>query len=214
MKINILISSLLILTASALEARTVSWFNAAGDGMFDSSNRAIGTDVTFELGTFGTFVPNSSNLQHWAENWKVFDRAVSGDGWNAGTQFLSSSAQFLADGTSSFGGPHTFLTGDVMYLWAYTSQDLLTTSDWALIRGSSSPVWTLPASDTSNTNHINWDLIDADTAIYGGINGSYGGGTLSTYADPGFVLQLAAVPEPSGALLAFLALLPLLRRRR
>jgi MYXO-CTERM domain-containing protein len=218
MRLLLLLSALLWLMAPALHARTISWFNAPGDVMVDASNNALGADITFEIGTFGAFVPTAVNLDEWAANWKVFDRAVSGDGWNLGTQFLTSSAQFRADGTSSYVGVETFMMGDVMYLWAYTAQDLLPTSQWALVRddstGPGSPAWTLPASDTLNPTSIDWDLIQADTAIFGGVNGTYGGGDYIVMADPGFVLQLATVPEPGGAFLAVLGLLFLVRRRR
>ena len=210
--------ALLLLSAPLLPARTISWFNAPGDVMVDASSNSLGAAITFELGTFGSFIPTDLNLDQWAANWRVFDRAVTGDGWNAGTQFLTSTAQFRADGTSSFGGVETFMMGEAMYLWAYSSLDLLPTSQWALVRDASagvgSPVWTLPASDTLNPTSIDWDLFEADTAIIGGVNGVFGGGTYDTLAAPGFVLQLAAVPEPGSALLLAAALTLGLRRRR
>ncbi len=210
--------ALLWLTAPLLPARTISWFNAPGDIMVDASNAALGAAITFELGSFGVFEPTELNLDQWAANWKVFDRAVVGDGWNAGTGFLTSNEQFRADGTSSYGGVETFAAADQMYLWAYNSQDLAPTSQWALVRDNSnglgSPSWTLPASDTLNPTSIDWDLLQADTAIYGGVNGVYGGGDYDTLAAPGFVLQLATVPEPGSAVLVTVALVTGLRRRR
>lgn len=218
MKSLLPVCALLWLSAPLLPARTISWFNAPGDVMVDASNNTLGAAITFEIGTFGAFVPTDLNLDQWAANWKVFDRAVAGDGWNTGSQYLTSSAQFRADGTSSFGGVETFMMADTMYLWAYSSQDLLPTSQWALVRdattGPGSPAWTLPASDTLNPTSIDWDLVQANTAIIGGVNGVYGGGDYDTLADPGFVLQLAAVPEPGSALLLAAALTLGMRRRR
>jgi hypothetical protein len=218
MKSLLPVCALLWLSATLLSARTISWFNAPGDVMVDASNNTLGAAITFEIGTFGSFIPTDLNLDLWAANWKVFDRAVTGDGWNSGSQYLTSSAQFRADGTSSFGGVETFMMADTMYLWAYSSQDLLPTSQWALVRdattGSGSPAWTLPTSDTLNPNSIDWDLIQADTAIIGGVNGVYGGGSYDTLAASGFVLQLATVPEPGSALLLVAALAVRLRRRR
>jgi hypothetical protein len=210
MKILLPLCLLLSLAAPQLSARTISWFNAPGDVMVDSANNSLGASVTFEVGNFGSFVPTAGNLDLWASNWSVFDRAVSADGWSTGTGFLTSSAQFRADGTSSYGGIDTFSSGDVMYLWVYDSQALLPTSQWALVtdssNGAGSLSWTLPTSDILNPTSVDWDLIQADTVILGGVNGNYGGGDIQTLAAPGFVLQLAAVPEPSGVLLLAVAL--------
>jgi hypothetical protein len=210
MKTLFLLCLLLVSVVPQVSARTISWFNAPGDVMVDSANNLLGTSIAFEVGTFGSFVPTTGNLDLWASNWTVFDRAVSGDGWSTSTGFLTSSAQFRADGTSSYGGLDTFSMGDVIYLWAYDSQAFLPTSQWALVRdasnGAGSLSWTLPASDISNPTSIDWDLVQADTAVIGAVNGMYGGGDFHTQADPGFMLQLAAVPEPGSAALLIAAM--------
>lgn len=209
---------LLLLSPASLLARTINWFDADGDVLVDASNQALTSSFVFELGSFGAFAPTTSNFDQWQANWKVFDRAVDGDGWNAGNSFFTSSAVFLEDGTSSFGGSGIFSAGETMYLWVFNSQAVEFGSQWALVRdgsaGVGSPAWLLPSSDPLNPTSVEWDLIEADSVVVGAVNGITGGGEIHAAADPGFVLQLAAVPEPGSAALLLLAFPWLARRRR
>lgn len=209
---------LLLLLPASLTARTINWFDADGDVLVDASNQVLTSSFIFELGSFGAFTPTTSNLDQWQANWKVFDRAVDGDGWNAGNSFFTSSAVFQEDGTSSFGGPSIFSAGETMYLWVFNSQVFDFGSQWALVRDASagvgSPAWLLPSSDPMNPTPVEWDVIEADSVVVGAVNGITGGGEIYVEADPGFVLQLAAVPEPGTPVLLLLGFSWLARRRR
>jgi hypothetical protein len=112
--IALLLFSMLVLPASA---RTISWFNAEGDVLSNAGGSStLDASFTFEIGTFGTFIPTDLNLDQWAANWKVFDRAVSGDGWNGTTDYYTSSAEFLSSGQSSSGiSSATFTAGETAY---------------------------------------------------------------------------------------------------
>jgi len=219
-----LLATIIIIATAALpaSARVISWFNAEGDVLAQSDATMINATYTFEIGSFGSFTPLASNLSDWQANWKVFDRAVSGDGWNATTGYFTSSAEILASGLSSAGfDARPFSTGETAFLWVYNSLDLLPSSEWALVRDSSnvalSPSWSIPVSDAGNPSSLDWDLLEADTAVWGGVNGARGGGSYD--AIPGLTLsdvwlQTSPVPEPGSALLVLIATAACLRRRR
>ncbi len=203
-------------------ARTISWFNAEGDVLVSSGGSStLDASFTFEIGTFGTFIPTDLNLDQWAANWKVFDRAVSGDGWNGTTDYYTSSAEFLSSGLSSSGiSAATFTAGETAYLWVYNALDLVPTSEWALVRdvtSGSSPAWVIPTADAGNPNSLDWDLLEANTAVFGQVNGFVGAGSFNPIGDPGggvAWLQTAAVPEPGSALMVLIAAFSIFGRRR
>jgi hypothetical protein len=225
--------SLCILAASLLLLQpalgtSISWFDADGDVIVNPTGTALDSSFIFEIGTFGSFVPTENNLDQWAANWKVFDRAVAGDGWNPVTGYFTSNAQLSETvtpgvGQSSFSA-ETFQSGEVAYLWVYNALDLEPTSQWALVRdstnggGGSSPSWVMPTADDNAFDSIDWDLLEANQAILGMVNGVMGPGDYSPIANPGggvAWLQLAAVPEPGSCLLLGVAgLLAMGRRRR
>lgn len=217
--IALLLFSMLVLPASA---RTISWFNAEGDVLSNAGGSStLDASFTFEIGTFGTFIPTDLNLDQWAANWKVFDRAVSGDGWNGTTDYYTSSAEFLSSGLSSSGiSSATFTAGETAYLWVYNALDLVPTSEWALVRDAtsgSSPAWVIPTADAGNPNSLDWDLLEANTAVFGQVNGFVGAGSFNPIGDPGggvAWLQTAAVPEPGSALMVLIAAFSIFGRRR
>jgi hypothetical protein len=155
----------------------------------------------------------------------VFDRAQSGDGWNSGISYFTSDAQLQETfsptvGTSSFNG-QPFTAGETAYLWVYNDLSIGPGTEWALVRDGSngplSPNWVMPTPDDTNVNTIDWDLLQADTAIFGQVNGVIGGGNFSPIGDPGggvAWLQTAPVPEPGSALLLLIASFLGFRRRR
>ncbi len=181
MKNKFIVAFTLTLLSWSASARTISWFNAEGDVLVSSGgNSTLDASFTFEIGSFGTFIPTDLNLDQWAANWKVFDRAVSGDGWNSTTGYFTSSAQFQSNGQSNAGfSSATFTAGEIAYLWVYNSLDLLPSTEWALVRDSTNDVsssWVIPTSDINNPNSIDWDLLEANSAVFGQINGAVGAG--------------------------------------
>lgn len=229
MKTKFLLLTLAILgTASGhVHARTVDWGGAVGDSLFTSAGSIFDDSMIFELGSFGTsFTPTDLNMDQWLTNWKVFDRATAGNGWNSTDQFIASSANLTTSGTSSESPPlpsFTFAQGEQGYIWAYkTDQTYAPGLEWALITnngsdGISTNDWLFPAHSDQTGLPLQWRFSTASTPIFGALNNVQGAGSFST--DPvGEQLQthtVAAVPEPGGALLiAAAGLMVRLRRRR
>lgn len=212
---------LLIVLPSSMEARTISWYSSIFDELYDSSGVYLDDSYTFDIGAFANgFVPTSTNMDQWAANWKPFDRAVVGDGWNSGVRYFTGSASLQSNGTSDSGiGAYTFSAGEVAYLWVYNSQAVSSSSEWALVTnssldGNSLDNWTFPAYDPLNPNPVEWALAGATEPIYGGVNNVQGAGEHTSSPSP-FSLQTHAVPEPGGAfLIAAAGLLALTRRMR
>ncbi len=195
--------------------------NPIGDQQLDAT-------FSFEIGTFGGFIPTYANINEWAANWKVFDNAGAA-GWDVDTQFFGGFDELDASGnsTSPFADPATVFTqGEHIYLWVYNSKDIVPTSEWALITNSTilgnvgSP-WVMPDS-TVPGGFYELVLAEADTAVIGGVNGVRGAGEYSYASLPdvfnqntttGFTIQTAVVPEPGSVLLLFSAAAAFLTRR-
>lgn len=216
---------------SPARASTVFWGSNFNDLLFDSSGNPLDSSYSFEIGTFGAFVPTYQNVDQWAANWKVIDRAFDAtpwdlndpdsEGWNSTEQFFVGTVTHNTDGTSDSPDANpsdVFAQNEVVYLWAYNSKSIVPTSEWALVTDGSSSGdladdWLVP--DPSDTlSSFNWQLTDANDAVIGGANGVQGPGTYS--ANPGsFSLQTAVVPEPGSAfLLIAAAAAHLIRRAR
>jgi hypothetical protein len=218
---------------SSATASTVWWFSGVPDLLYDSAGQALDGYYSFEIGSFGSFVPTYQNVDQWEANWKVFDRAYDptpadpndGDpeGWNADPlfQFFGGNADHDTSGFSSspdaLGFPtptEVFGQDEVAYLWVYNSKTIEPSSEWALVTNSSNTPnnWRFPdPADTAGS--YNWDLADADQVIIGGVNDTQGDGTYTV--DPGtFSLQTHVVPEPGSALLVLLTYGTWLSRRR
>jgi hypothetical protein len=75
----------------------------------------------------------------------------------------------------------------------------------------------IPTPDAGNPNSLDWDLLEANTAVIGQVNGAFGAGSFTPIVNPGggvAWLQTAAVPEPGSALMVLIASAGWLRRRR
>jgi hypothetical protein len=226
MKTNTLLSWLLLALLSlasvpGLRASTIFWGSLPNDHFFDSQGNALNGSYTFELGVFiSTFTPTLSNMDQWAVNWRVFDAATAGSGWDVVGQELSTSADHLSNSTSSSGDAplgYQFLQGTKAYLWVYNSKSISLTSEWALVTDDNTATntyqpWLIPdPADTGGS--ADWQTRDLDTALYGGVNDVQGPGLFSV--TPGtFTIQTHAVPEPGSALLCALAASLLLCRTR
>lgn len=215
--------TLLSLGQASTFGRTIEWGNAVGDVVVNSQGIALDDSYIFELGTFGSFVPTESNLSLWAANWKVFDRATAPalDGWNSTLGFFGSAATLEVDLTSSESPPlppYTFLQGEQAYIWVYNGYTIDALTEWALITndsldGNSADDWLFPAPGGKTDVPLEWRLSNASRVGFGGLNDEEGPGGYTV--DPGlFALQTHTVPEPSGLLLALLAVLIGAARRR
>ncbi|MDZ4405379.1 PEP-CTERM sorting domain-containing protein [Prosthecobacter sp.] len=199
-------------------ASTIFWGSQFNDLLFDSNGQPLDTSYSFEIGSFGSFVPTYQNVDQWEANWKVFDRAFDPDanGWNAAEQFFVGTVNHnLAGGSDSpdANPADVFAQDEVAYLWVYNSKSIVPSSEWALVTDGSNTanIWRFP-DPADDSGSYNWDLITADTPIIGGVNDMQGDGTFSV--NPGtFSLQTAVVPEPGSAFLLFAAAAAHLTRR-
>lgn len=205
-------------------ARPIAWGSAFEDHLFDASGDPLSAAYSFEIGVFASgFSPNLSNIPQWAENWLVFDRAFAPDanGWNPDLRFYSGYVNHQADGTSDSPDAlitDVFLQNTRVYLWAYNSKTIAPTSQWALVTdldlaGNAYSAWLMPDPADTDPNTIEWNLQDADSAVYGGVNGTQSAGEFEVEPET-YSLQTALVPEPSGALLLLVAGLVAQARRR
>lgn len=222
--LRILLTLLLCLGAVRAQASTIAWGSSIGDQLFTSTGAPLDSSFAFELGTFTTgFTPTELNKTDWAANWKVFDRAQVGDGWDPGIPNLTSEVQFNADGTSNSAyasSSTTFSAGEQAYIWAFNDKSGLEGSEWALITGSSSggasdTTWKLPVPGGDQaTPALQWRLDNASAIVLGGLNDTRGPGDF-TSEPPAYELQTSAIPEPgSGLLIATTGLLVSFKRRR
>ena len=208
---------------SGASAATIAWYSEVDSTLLNSNGQDLDASYSFEIGTFGAFIPTAANLDQWAANWKIMDKAFQDDahGWNYDNQFYTRTVEHSTTGNSesAYANPSdVFIQGERIYLWAYNSKDLVFGSEWALVTdtvaaGNSAASWVVPDPlDPPGTNY-DMNLADAETAVFGGTNNVRGGGTFN--ATPAvFNLQTASVvPEPGSALLIFAAGVATLLRR-
>ena len=241
---NMKSSIILILISSQVavfsQQHQINWGSSAVTEKIITSDGSPITlaEFTIELGGFASgFSPSESNVEQWVANWRVFDAVTAGDtdasGPNGTTAdgFVIGSgptdARFVgtgflqADGTSSSedaNGIDTFGPSQQAYVFIRNGDETGSDAEWLLYTSQSGDAndWVYPSviggqPDTPDS----WFLADADTAVWGAINGTIEGGGLHSDPSNDFVLRTATfVPEPSSALLLFLGALPFLRRRR
>lgn len=175
----------------------------------------------FELGTFGFFIPTESNIDQWAANWKILDRAtleivVDPDTGYEARFFTTGGVTFDAGGNgiseSDFADPAvSFTQGEQIFLWAYNSKDIVVGSEWALVRDGGSPglsgnPWVIPDPVEPASTSYELDLQYADQVVFGGANNVRGPGEYGDNQPANFRLQTATVvPEPGSSLLLFAA---------
>lgn len=219
--------SILVLPMSS-PASTIVWSSDFQDLLFDSNGQELDGNFSFEIGSFANgFVPTSSNFNDWAANWKVFDRAYDptpsdpndGDpeGWEPLLQFYVGTAEHTATGGSASPDADplsVFAQGEVAYLWVYNTKNREVGTEWALVTdgaglGDVADDWAFPDPAEPSSTSYEWQLADADEAIYGGLNGTTGGGQNYTIQT-----SLVPVPEPGSAVLFGVAALGVLLRRR
>jgi hypothetical protein len=209
---------ILAATAAPAIARSISWGSSVGAKLFDSSGVKLGDTFMFEIGSFNPgFVPDASNLNLWAANWKVFDHAQApgSSGWNSAFGYIASSANLNTNGTSSKSPPlppFTFSQGEQGYLWAFNTQTYGSGAEWALITnnssdGSSANDWLFPLPADQVSQALDWRLSNASAVLFGGLNNVEGSGSF-TSTPATFDLQThQVVPEPGTGLLTLIAAL-------
>lgn len=206
-------AAILMLAVTSIQAQTLNWGNEVFGDLSDSEGNTLDDTFLFELGSFTTgFTPTSENTGNWLANWLVFDQAS----YNKDIEYFTSTV-YVQDGvTSSSPAASTMsFAGLSAYIWIRNDDDPVAGTEWLLTRADN---WTFPlvGGDCCNTDVIEWsvsDLDSGDVPLWGGQNGVTGSGVFTT-ASPG-LQTFTFVPEPSSALLAFLAGgLVLFRRRR
>ena len=191
-------------------ATTVQWGTKAFSNILTSNNEVftpeVAAEFTFAVGSFGDFEPNGSNLELWGAEWKTFDTAE----FSAENGIFSANTEFLSN--------VDFAVGEQAYLWVYNQLEVDTDTEWFLVtRLAEEGGWTFPEGGTEQTPPEQWWVSEADTVVFGGLNGTPGPGEhgpgpvdfdvrTHTVTDP--------VPEVSVTLFAALGcLLGFVRRR-
>lgn len=224
------VAGCLLIPIGAAPAATIYWGSASNDLLFDSAGTPLDNTFTFELGTFGSFLPEASNVDQWLSNWKILDRLIApaASGWNSSDSFFSGTLAIQSDGTSNRGADlgtnFVFAAGEQAYIWVYNSLGIIPGSEWALVTNDSSdgntaddwivPPLPDPCGCTGGAESLEWRLSLATVPQYGGVNDEYGEGDVSV-VPPTFSLQTATIPEPStGFLILVAGLLMQIRQRR
>ncbi len=211
--------------ASTAPARSINWGSSLLSNLYNSQGIALDDAFKFEIGSFKSgFTPDTTNLNLWAANWKVFDHAEApaSSGWNSTFGLVASSANLTAGGTSSKSPPltaWTFSQNEKGYLWAFDSQTYSPSVEWALITnnasdGSSGNDWLFPSPSDQTSFPLDWKLSNASVVVFGGLNNLEGAGVFSV-TPSSFNLQThQPVPEPGSAILMIAAGLFLRTRRQ
>ncbi len=224
-----LLPGLLFLLAlvTPVHAQTIQWGDLVGATVLQSDGSTIPVALVgdpspafhFEIGSFGSFVPDDTNTALWKDFWKIFDAA---DFTGPTDNFFQGSVDMLSGQVSSSPDANptdTFAAGEQGYIWIYNDLDPVPTAEWVLITNDGSdvpgrgPAWTFPAFDDQTSLILDWRTDTATTPIYGGLNDTTGPGE-RTDSSTVFDLQTHTfVPEPDSAFLLGLgAFLIFLRR--
>jgi len=207
MRLLLLTFTTLALAASARGAG-IGWGNSPFDPvpMVDNYGNALDDTYVFELGTFGSFVPTSSNTELWAVNWKLLSVAAAPNDWFPEIPSFGQNLTFNTNGTvQGLPGSATFTAGEQAYLWVHSGDQ------WALVTDTSpsnlaDDEWVIPnPNDGSPDSQVTWVLDNADVVIVGGVNGIQSGTPFSYDPGSNFRLQTAVIPEPGSSLLVLLA---------
>lgn len=231
---------------SSLNAATISWGGAFGSSHYaaDGSSLETGTgptDVTFELGIFveadGTaFSPTTANASDWQARWVPVTR---NDGLDGPDTTTPGSSDFFPD-TGFFGDNaeigslpeatdnSSLTSGRQVYIWGFDDQSFTegqaNPPEWLLFTGAdggttpSSTNWLVPEADGSTQGDppLIWEVTNANTAVFGRIPNSVGGGSFDPVPVPFGPddTQFAVVPEPSSTLMGLIFGGSLLLRRK
>ncbi len=206
MKITLILMTALLgaFAPTRAHAQTLNWGSPVGSLLVDSDGDGLDDRFVFELGAFALdFIPDDSNLEEWAVNWRVFDSAS----YNQDFGYFTSTVQVLSDGSSSNPAASAgSFAGMIAYLWIRDSDEPVEGSEWLLVRAEN---WVFPAvgGDCCDTRVIEWSISDLDSGdlpLWGNQGGTRGPGESTTTTTTGLQTH-TFVPEPSTALLAAIA---------
>ena len=203
--------ALVMLSLVPARAGSINVHNGGSDVLLMADGAtALDNSFSFELGSFGSFLPTLGNLDDWMTNWKPFARgqAPAINGWNSNLSYFDYGAVLDGSGQSSQGlSADIFAEGEAAYLWVYNSFSLAPDSQWALVTNDDSDLnaadnWLFP--DPDSLLPTEFDLATAYNPIMGGLHNVQGGGDF-TAPLTAFTLQAHVVPEPTGAVLIMVA---------
>ncbi len=209
----LLTAVLLAAAATRSQAQTLNWGNEVDDVITDSDGNLLDGNFVFELGAFlEDFEPLESNKDEWFANWRVFDTAE----FNPLLGYFTSATYIPVDVTSPEPGAATgSFAGAIAYLWIRDNNAPVEGAEWLVVRAAG---WTFPESGQGCCSGlpIEWavsDLTPTDVPKWGGQNAINGPGEFTVDGTTGLQTH-TFVPEPSAALLAAVASLGMVLRRR
>jgi len=212
----------LALVALGIHLHAAATINFQSDlvatNMQSDGTTPMDTTYSFQLGTFSNgFVPTAANTDLWLDNWHEVPLIDSGGAPVPGNAISYTQDEIIPGSgfyTNNFEGRGQladngtpFQTTSQGYMWGYTEQEgpSGSTAEWILITNDA---WLFPdANPVGPPNNTIWGVSDSGTiAVVGQVD------TGGVHMQSGSVVL---APEPSGTLLAGLALgLFALRRRR
>lgn len=201
--------------APASQGLSINWGDAFGGNDTTDTGDAVDASFTFELGTFGSFIPEVSNMADWRANWKAMDISSCNETLRVALstvtllhtpEFVGNPAYYTSnfyDGSGSE-GPH-FFDSEQAYIWIYNdlAVEENSSSQWALF--TRLPDWRLSVSSGGEgpAFPLNWYVPDSTESPLGSSSNS-----------PSASFTTQAVPEPLvSVFLAVAGLLVILRRR-
>jgi len=212
------------------QAQTLNWGSENFSSFTDSQGATLDNTFVFELGAFDpNFTPDENNTSAWVANWRIFDQAAYSqvNGTFASTVEMLRDPDPLANPDvlkSGFSGASTInFSGLSAYLWVRKGDAPVEGSEWLLTRAAN---WTFPleGQDCCGKGLVEWsvsDLNSGDVPKWGRQSGfdplnpyvSTGPG-VKTSDTPSTLQTFTFVPEPSSALLAAIAGIGMVMRRR
>lgn len=218
-RVPLLAAVFVAISALQTHAQTLNWGVPVGETLVDSNGDAIDDSYVFELGAFAlNYDPQEANVGEWLTHWRVFD-ALTYD--SSGFKFTTSTVFILDDVKSSSLKPNVSnesFAGLKAYIWVRKGDTPDPGSEWFVGRAVD---WTFPlvGGDCCSNDKIEWSVSDlgpTEVPEWGRQNNNQPGPGESTFTGPldGVQTHTFPIPEPSSALLTFIAGFGLLLRRR
>jgi hypothetical protein len=217
LRIPILAAAWVAFSTLQSHAQTLNWGGEIGQLLIDSNGDAIDDKYIFQLGAFALdFNPTEFNVGEWLTHWKVFDALTydSGFGFSTSTTFIGNGV--TSDSLKPNVSNENFAGLDA-YIWIRKGDNPEPGSEWFVGRSIG---WEFPAEggDCCATNTIQWaisELGPGEVPLWGRQNKVPGTGERVQDEDiDGLQTHTFPIPEPSSALLTFIAGCGLLLRRR